>query len=106
VCDALRGLFAEHTRNCCLWNEAYCRVRWGSSGAQGATNHPERRLDSGKEIAAFLGRDERTVWRWEKESVLPVHRVPGAAKGRVFAYESELDLWLSTPQALRTTTLG
>jgi len=36
---------------------------------------------------------------------LPVHRVPGAAKGRVFAYESELDLWLSTPQALRTTTL-
>jgi len=73
--------------------------------AQGATSPPERRLDSWKEIAAFFGRDERTVRRWEKESALPVHRVPGAAKGRVFAYESELDLWLSTPQALRTTTL-
>ena len=74
--------------------------------AQGATSPPERRLDSWKEIAAFFGRDERTVRRWEKESALPVHRVPGAAKGRVFAYESELDLWLSTPQALRTKTLA
>jgi len=74
--------------------------------AQGATSPPERRLDSWKEIAAFFGRDERTVRRWEKESALPVHRVPGAAKGRVFAYASELDLWLSTPQALRTTTLA
>ena len=34
-----------------------------------------------------------------------MHRVPGRAKGRVFAYASELDLWLSTPQALRSTTL-
>jgi adenylate cyclase len=74
--------------------------------AQGATNHPDRRLDSWKEIAAFFGRDERTVRRWEKESALPVHRVPGSAKGRVFAYESELDLWLSTPQALPSTTLA
>ena len=74
--------------------------------AQGATSPPERRLDSWKEIAAFFGRDERTVRRWEKESALPVHRVPGAAKGRVFAYESELDLWLCTPQAFGTTTLG
>ena len=71
--------------------------------AQGATNHPDRRLDSWKEIAAFFGRDERTVRRWEKESALPVHRVPGGAKGRVFAYEGELNQWLSTPQALRST---
>ena len=34
-----------------------------------------------------------------------MHRVPGGAKGGVFAYASELDLWLSTPQALRSTTL-
>jgi TolB-like protein len=74
--------------------------------AQGATSDPERRLDSWKEIAAFFGRDERTVRRWEKDGALPVHRVPGAAKGRVFAYASELNLWLSTPQALRTTTLS
>ena len=73
--------------------------------AQESTNHTGRRLDSWKEIAAFFGRDERTVRRWEKESALPVHRVPGGAKGRVFAYATELDLWLSTPQALQSTTL-
>jgi Tfp pilus assembly protein PilF len=67
--------------------------------AQPATNHIDRRLDSWKEIAAFFGRDERTVRRWEKENALPVHRVPGGAKGRVFAYESELRQWLDTPQA-------
>lgn len=72
--------------------------------AQGATSDLDRRLDSWKEIAAFFGRDERTVRRWEKDSALPVHRIPGGAKGRVFAYERELGQWLSTPQALRTTT--
>jgi TolB-like protein len=76
------------------------------SMAPGSTHPTERRLDSWKEIAAFFGRDERTVRRWEKDSALPVHRVPGGAKGRVFAYAGELDLWLSTPQALQSTTLA
>ena len=72
--------------------------------AQPAATNPDRRLDSWKEIAAFFGRDERTVRRWEKESTLPVHRVPGGAKGRVFAYETELAQWLATPQAVATAT--
>ena len=72
--------------------------------AQPAPTNPDRRLDSWKEIAAFFGRDERTVRRWEKESALPVHRVPGTIKGRVFAYETELGQWLSTPQAVVTAT--
>ncbi|MBA3913602.1 MAG: tetratricopeptide repeat protein [Acidobacteriales bacterium] len=67
-------------------------------------HQPGRRLDSWKEIAAFFGRDERTVRRWEKESALPVHRVPGSVKARVFAYEGELSRWLSTPQATATET--
>src|SRR5208282_124149 len=58
------------------------------------------RLDSWKEIAAFFGRDERTVRRWEKERALPVHRIPGASKGRVFAYEAELQEWLSNSESL------
>ena len=66
---------------------------------QSASSNPERRLDSWKEIAAFFGRDERTVRRWESDSSLPVHRVPGVARGRVFAYESELQQWLRTPAA-------
>jgi Tfp pilus assembly protein PilF len=56
--------------------------------------NPERRLDSWKEIASFFARDERTVRRWEKELALPVHRIPGGVKGRVFAYEIELHEWL------------
>jgi TolB-like protein/Tfp pilus assembly protein PilF len=55
---------------------------------------PGRRLDSWKEIAAFLGRAERTVKRWETERGLPVHRVPGGGRSAVFAYSNELADWL------------
>jgi Tfp pilus assembly protein PilF len=60
------------------------------------------RLDSWKEIAAFFGRDERTVKRWEKERALPVHRVPGGMRGGVFAYAAELSQWLKEPGAALT----
>lgn len=54
------------------------------------------RLDSWKEIARYLGRDVRTVIRWEQGRGLPVHRVPGGRISRVFAYPHELDEWLAT----------
>ena len=54
-----------------------------------------RRIDSWKEIAAFFGRDERTVKRWEKERGLPVHRLPGE-RGGVFAWSHELTAWLNS----------
>ena len=57
-----------------------------------------RRIDSWKEIAAFFGRDERTVKRWEKERGLPVHRLPGE-RGGVFAWSSELTAWLNSAAA-------
>src|SRR5437764_13073146 len=50
------------------------------------------KLDSWKEIASYLGRDVRTVIRWEKKRNLPVHRLPGGQA--VFAYKGELDDWL------------
>jgi hypothetical protein len=53
------------------------------------------RLDSWKEIAAYLGRDVRTVVRWEKKRGLPVHRVPGGERQAVWAHAQELDSWLS-----------
>src|SRR6266849_1540534 len=56
-----------------------------------------KRLDSWKEIAAFLGRDERTANRWEKELGLPVHRLPGT-KGHVYAYTDELSAWMAAPK--------
>jgi tetratricopeptide (TPR) repeat protein len=52
------------------------------------------RLDSWKEIAAFFGRAERTVKRWEAERGLPVHRLPGSGRSAVFAYSHELADWL------------
>ncbi len=61
------------------------------------TKNGGKRLDSWKEIAAFFGRDERTVNRWEKEQGLPVHRLPGT-KGRVYAYTEELSAWLAAPR--------
>lgn len=54
----------------------------------------DQRLDSWKEIAAFFGRDERTVKRWEKERGLPVHRLPGGGRGTIYAFSTELTAWL------------
>lgn len=53
------------------------------------------RLESWKAIAAYLGRDLRTVMRWEKERSLPVHRYPGGGHAGVYAYRSEIDNWLN-----------
>lgn len=54
----------------------------------------KRRLDSWKEIAEYLGRDVRTVIRWEKEKELPIRRVPGGKRAGVFAYADEIDAWM------------
>ena len=54
------------------------------------------RLDSWKDIAAYLGREVRTVQRWEAERSLPVHRLPGGDRPRVYALKAELDTWLRT----------
>jgi tetratricopeptide (TPR) repeat protein len=61
----------------------------------------ERRLESWKEIAGFFNRDEKTVRRWEKDLGLPVHRLPGVSKGRVYAFAQELSEWSSKPRILR-----
>ncbi len=52
-----------------------------------------RRLESWKEIAGYLGRDVRTVQRWETRDGLPVHRLHHNKLGSVFAYAAELDAW-------------
>src|ERR1700730_6885368 len=53
----------------------------------------ENRLDSWKEIAAYLGREVRTVQGWEKNEGLPIHRHQHARQGSVYAFKSELDAW-------------
>lgn len=51
------------------------------------------RLDSWKDIAAYLKRDVSTVQRWEKREGMPVHRHLHDKLGSVYAYRAELDAW-------------
>ena len=51
------------------------------------------RLDSWKEIGAYLKRDATTVRRWEKREGLPVHRHPHDRRDSVYAYRHEIDRW-------------
>jgi DNA-binding transcriptional LysR family regulator len=55
------------------------------------------RLDSWKEIASYLRRDERTVRRWEREG-LPVRRHTHKKQASVYAYRSEIDAWWNDGQ--------
>ena len=59
------------------------------------------RLDSWKEIAAYLNRSVRTVRRWEADEGLPVHRHMHRALGSVYAFRSEIDAWRQTSQLRR-----
>ena len=65
---------------------------------------PQDRLDSWKEIAAYLRRGERTVRRWEQTEGLPVYRHSHQKQATVYAFRSEIDSWLenrSGPEKLK-----
>lgn len=64
----------------------------------GSSTTSAERLDSWKEIAAYLRRDVRTVQRWEKSEGLPVHRHQHDKLGSVYAYKAELEKWFTTRQ--------
>jgi TolB-like protein len=59
---------------------------------------PEKKLVSWKEIAAHLGREVRTVQRWENTEGLPIHRHEHQKKSTVYAYAGELDAWFKKRQ--------
>ena len=63
------------------------------SGRGPGAEAPGKRLESWKEIAAYLGRDVTTVRRWEKREGLPVRRLRHIKLGSVYAYTAELDSW-------------
>jgi tetratricopeptide (TPR) repeat protein len=58
------------------------------------------RLESWKEIAAYLRRSERTVRRWEEKEDLPVHRLAHGKRGSVYAFTWELDAWRESRRQL------
>jgi TolB-like protein/tetratricopeptide (TPR) repeat protein len=67
-----------------------------SPGTPASERPPEDRLDSWKEIAAYLNRDVTTVQRWEKREGMPVHRHVHDKRGSVYALGPELDAWLQS----------
>jgi len=62
-------------------------------GTPPSVRPPNDRLDSWKEIAAYLNRDVTTVQRWEKREGMPVHRHLHDRMGSVYAFRAELDAW-------------
>ena len=71
--------------------------------AQVAEHRPSDRLETWGEIAAYLGREIRTVQRWEKTMGLPVRRLGAGPEklSRVFALKHELDAWWREHETLR-----
>jgi len=65
-----------------------------------------RRLESWKEIAAYLGRDVTTVRRWERREGLPVSRILHSKIGSVYAYTTELDAWRDSRAPAATTDVA
>src|SRR6266481_4552470 len=59
---------------------------------------PDKKLVSWKEIASYLGREVRTVQRWERTEGLPVHRHEHQKKSTVYAFTGELDEWFKKRQ--------
>jgi len=63
------------------------------SSTRRPADEPSDRLDSWKDVAAYLKRDVSTVQRWEQREGLPVHRHLHHKLGSVYAFRSELDVW-------------
>jgi Tol biopolymer transport system component len=64
------------------------------AGSSTAAGRPaDDRLESWKQIAAYLRRDVTTVQRWERREGMPVHRHVHDKLGSVFAYKTDLDAW-------------
>lgn len=62
------------------------------------SHQPDREADGDrllgwKAIATYLGRDIRTVQRWESSERLPIHRLEHQRQGSAYAFKSELDAW-------------
>ena len=67
---------------------------------------PREILDSWKDIAAYLKRSPRACRNFERQMGLPVHRLDGSPKARVFAYRDEIDAWLAKKGAEGGTKKG
>ena len=77
------------------WNAVDCRADRRRLRSLPTVTDTDR-LDSWKEIAAYMRRDVTTVQRWEKREGMPVHRHLHDKTGSVYAFKAELDGWAGT----------
>src|SRR2546428_8233442 len=78
---------------CLRYADAFMHDDPRAQPTQGSDERLEGRLDSWKEISAYLGRGIRTVQRWEREEGRPVHRLAHEKRGSVYARREELAAW-------------
>src|SRR5215469_16302216 len=78
----------------------------GDSSVQTPSSSETRRLDSWKEIAAYLHRDLSTVQRWEKREGMPVYRHVHDKRGSVYALPGELNAWRENRRPAELETDG
>ena len=101
VCGAMFALLKRNDMPQAAWRVLACvcailSSSWTTTRTRNrrpARAAPEDRLDSWKEIAAYLGRGIRTVQRWEREEGLPVHRLAHEKRGSIYARREELAAW-------------
>ena len=79
-----------------LWVRVVLRLKHSMAEGPTVSRVAGERLDSWKEISAYLKRDPRTLQRWEKNEDLPVHRHVHDSQVSVYAYRHELDAWLAS----------
>ncbi len=77
-----------------------------SQGTPPPVSPLEDRLDSWKEIGAYLNRDVTTVQRWEKREGMPVHRHLHERMGSVYASRAELGAWARSRNLRATQESG
>jgi Tol biopolymer transport system component len=80
------------------WQAGFGAVAMKSTSIQDNPVSSQERLESWKEIAAFLGKGVRTVQRWERTEELPVRRHVHERGGTVYAYKSEILDWYRSRQ--------
>jgi TolB-like protein len=71
-----------------------------------ASSPPALRLNSWKEIAAYLKCSPRTVRRWERQEGLPVRRHLHRKKETVYGFSDAIDAWLESRKKSQSAADG
>src|SRR5688500_13837812 len=93
-CRASRRALQSRSPPTAFWSERTHHMTGSPAPDSSAAERPsDDRLESWKEIAAYMRRDVTTVQRWEKREGMPVHRHVHDRMGSVYAFKSDLDAW-------------